>query len=342
MAVWLVRAGRNGEREQLALDQSVAVIGWQALPDLTPITTREALDQLVRATYPEFKPGKLSNHIGQVWAFRERIQVGDLVVLPLKTRSAIAIGRVAGPYSYRADLPPEAKHTRPLQWLRTDLPRDAFDQDLLFSFGSQLTICQVQRNQAEPRIAAVLAGKPAPVPKPVPPDGGGEALVDTAAPLNLEEFATDQIRAYVGQRFKGHGLARLVAELLRAQGYQAQISTPGPDGGVDVIAGAGPMGFDAPHLCVQVKSSDQPLDVKELRELQGVLKNFGAQQGLLVSWGGFKQTVLAEARRLYFEIRLWDAGDLVSVLQTHYDRLPADLQAELPLKRIWTLVSEEE
>jgi hypothetical protein len=32
----------------------------------------------------------------------------------------------------------------------------------------------------------------------------------------------------------------------------------------------------------------------------------------------------------------------LAVVLEHYDRLPADLQAELPLKRIWALVQEPE
>ena len=82
-------------------------------------------------------------------------------------------------------------------------------------------------------------------------------------------------------------------------------------------------------------------DPKEFRELQGVMKAFGADQALLVSWGGFRHTALTEARRSFFHIRLWDAGDLVAALQQHYDRLAPDLQAEIPLKQVWTLVLEE-
>jgi restriction system protein len=71
------------------------------------------------------------------------------------------------------------------------------------------------------------------------------------------------------------------------------------------------------------------------------MKDFGAEQGLLVSWGGFKRSVLSEARRAFFEIRLWDAGNLVEEVQQHYDQFPEGLKAELPLKRIWTLVQED-
>ena len=128
---------------------------------------------------------------------------------------------------------------------------------------------------------------------------------------------------------------------LEAQDYRTAVSDPGPDGGVDIIAGRGPLGFDPPRLCVQVKSSTSPLDVKVLRELKGVMKDFGADQGLLVAWGGFKRTVIAEARRAYFEIRLWDAGNLLNAALSHYDRFSEDLRAELPLKKVWTLVPED-
>jgi restriction system protein len=120
------------------------------------------------------------------------------------------------------------------------------------------------------------------------------------------------------------------------------MSKPGPDGGVDILAGSGAMGFGSPKICVQVKSSQQPVDVKELRNLQGVAKNFNADQALLVCWGGFKASVFEEARRSFFTIRLWDSGKLIEEVFKYYDRIPDALKAELPLKRIWALVVEED
>jgi restriction system protein len=67
---------------------------------------------------------------------------------------------------------------------------------------------------------------------------------------------------------------------------------------------------------------------------------FKASQGLLVSWGGFKQSVVREARQDIFKIRLWDQSDLVAAVQKNYDRLDPDVQTELPLKRVWMLVHE--
>ncbi|MEN6478163.1 MAG: restriction endonuclease [Anaerolineales bacterium] len=129
--------------------------------------------------------------------------------------------------------------------------------------------------------------------------------------------------------------------LLEAQGYRTYVASQGADGGADILAGRGPMGFDPPTLCVQVKSSDTPADVVVLRSLLGVMPTFGASYGLLVSWGGFKQSVVTEARQKFFQVRLMDAGELVSALLAVYDQLPEEIQAELPLKRIWTLAPEE-
>jgi restriction system protein len=333
MSLWLVRAGRFGEQEEPALENGLAVIGWDELPDLSSIKSREQLKEVYEKVYPGHKKMKVANVVGQVWTFVNRIQIEDMVVLPLKTRAAIAIGKVKGPYQFRADLSAGMHHTRPVEWIRTDFPRAIFDQDLLYSYGAYMTVCQIQRNHAEERVLAILKGTKTVIP------GVGE---NEESIIDVEQVARDQILDHLNRKFKGHDLARLVEAVLQAQGYVTKRSDPGPDGGIDILAGAGVMGFDSPRLCVQVKSSKTPADVTILRSLQGSMKNFSADQGLLVCWGGFNKAVLEESRRSFFSVRLWDSGDLINMVLKNYDRLPESLQAELPLKKIWGLVLEEE
>lgn len=349
MTMWLVRAGKAGEREKLALETGSAVIGWDELPDLTSCTTRDGLRSLLKATYPDQKPKTLMSWESQVWPFRETIAVGDLVVLPLKTRSDIAFGRVKGPYQFRSDLPGGHLHTRPVEWLK-EFPRSAFDKDILFSFGAFMTVCRISRHEAEQRIEAMLLGNKW-VPKLVQAgpfkvqDAGAADTADktdeTALP-DIEEQSQDLIRERIAQRFKGHALATLTAAILEAQGYRARTSPPGIDGGVDIMAGTGPLGFDAPRLVVQVKSQDAKVDVKVLRELTGVMGRFHADHALLVGRGGFTGQARSEAAADYFKLRLWDAGDVIRAVQTHYEQLPEDIRAEIPLKRVWTLVPDED
>lgn len=335
MAIWLVRAGKHGEREEEALAQNLAIIGWEDLADLSTVDTRDELAEMVRSTYPAVGQNTATNWIGQLWAFRERIQLDDLIVLPLKRQSAIAIGRCAGAYRYRQDT--DAHHVRPVQWLRTDIPRLAFDQDILYSLGAFLTVCQITRNNAEERIRAVLENRG----PGIPIESSETAQTEVNAPIDLEQVAYDQLRTFIEQQFKGHGMERLVAGVLQATGYITDISPPGPDGGVDIIAGRGSLGFEGPRLCVQVKSSINPVGVEVLRSLHGTMKTFGADQGLLVSWGGFKRTVHSEAKSQFFTIRLWDDNQLIQSVFDNYDKLSPEIQAMLPLKKIWILVREE-
>jgi restriction system protein len=101
------------------------------------------------------------------------------------------------------------------------------------------------------------------------------------------------------------------------------------------------LGLDGPKICAQVKSSGSAAGVNVLRELQGSMSTFKADQGLLVSWGGFTTETQREARQHHFSVRLWDASNLLDALVQNYDRLPKDLRTDLPLKKIWALVLED-
>ncbi|HEX7039874.1 MAG TPA: restriction endonuclease [Trueperaceae bacterium] len=267
------------------------------------------------------------------------MQKGDLVALPLKQQSAVAFGEVVGDNEYRPDLPAGASHARKVKWIRTDVPRTAIGTDLLYSLGAFLTVARIQRNNAEERIKALLAGKPDPGFDEEQVVSGGDELEDVDSALqDLERYARDLISKRISQRFKGPKFERLVKELLQAQGYVTARTTAGADGGVDIVAGREPMGFDEPRIAVQVKSGETPEDIKAVRELRGVLEAFNAQRGLFVSWGGFKSSVTNAKRQLFFQVRLWTADDVIDAVLENYDRLSDGTKSELPLKRIWTLV----
>jgi restriction system protein len=341
MAFWVVRAGKHGVNEDYTVDSNAIVIGWEAVGDLTGIASKEAMLAHVQKSYPDAATGSQRVWAGELWAFKERIQLNEWVAVPLTSRAAIAVGRVVGSYRYVGEAPVGAKHQRDVKWVRTDLPRSEVDQDILYTLGATLTVFRARRNNAEERLIGMAQGHALKViEKPVmesdaldPEDGGA---------IDLEQFAADQITKFIGQKFLGHELARLVGAILVADGYQVQVSKPGADGGVDIIAGTGPMGFGQPRLAVQVKSGATPSDVSVLRELQGVMPRFGAHHGLIVSWSGFKDSVVREARQLFFEVRLWDSGDLVAAIQKNYEKLPEEIQADLPLKRIWLLVDPDD
>ena len=341
--VYLVRAGKNGDDEDFVLENNLAVIGFHDVPSLEGATDYDEVAKMVSESYPDAKPRAAGNFTGQLWCFALDIQTDDLVILPRKHTSQIAIGRVAGPYRYQ-NVNNEPRHTRPVKWEISDLPRTIFQQDLLYSFGAFMTVCNISKNEAVRRVQAVrqdgkdpgLDSRPRPLSK-------ADAVTQDESDIvsDLAQLAHDQIVREIQTRFHGHALTRLVDAVLRADGWITHVSPPGPDGGVDILAGRGPLGLDHPRLCVQVKSQGSPTDVTVYRTLQGTMQSFKAQQGLLVCWGGFNKVVLRESKQSHFLVRLWDSGDLVKAIYRNYERLPAEIQAELPLKRAWMLVVEE-
>ncbi len=333
MALWVVRCG-DGANEQEPMSKNIVGIGWSALGDLKKLTEREEIQELYMKTHTTESIAQVRTNVAQIYSFRTRIQIGDYVALPLKKSASIAFGKVTGDYAYVEDAYNYLIHQRKVEWIR-EIPRNQIDQDLLFSFGAFLTVFQVKRNDAESRIEMMLTGKSK-------PKSSYESVMDTEDDtiveenFDVEQFSRDQIRQLIAQKFAGHALANLVGEIMKAEGYTVQISPAGADGGVDVLAGSGPSGFEEPTIAVQVKSGNVVVDASTLRDLKGTMQDFGASKGLVVSWSGFTSQALKDVKKSFLTIHTWNSDDIIDHLTTVWDKLPEEIRATLRLKQIWT------
>ena len=341
MALWLVRAGKAGEYENKFLSDNKIYLTWDGLSqDLSEAQSKKDLAGILETVYPDSKKGTIRNWLGQVWAFAREIGQGDWIAMPSKKKAVIHFGEVTGPYINDPGANDPYFHSIAVNWFAQDIPRSAFDQDILYSMGAFLTICRISRNDAETRIKAMAENNwKAKAPEIAANGSDGPEI---PARFDFEELARDQIAAFVIRKFKGHGMARLVDAILRAQGYTTFVSPEGPDKGIDILAAPDALGFGSPRICVQVKSTDTPLDRPTLDQLIGTMQNVRADKGLLVSWGGFKSTVDREVPNQFFRVRLWDRNEIIEQLLKHYDKLDEDLRAEIPLKRMWSLAVEED
>ena len=103
--------------------------------------------------------------------------------------------------------------------------------------------------------------------------------------------------------------------LLEAEGWRCTQSPPGPDGGIDIIAGRGMLGLDDPIL-VQVKSGSQ-IGAPVVNQLHGVMSTYGARQGLLVAWGGLSKQAQEALKTHQLRVRVWQAAEVVDAVLAH-------------------------
>jgi len=175
--------------------------------------------------------------------------------------------------------------------------------------------------------------------KPVePPDDtdieeGGEQGQE-ATIHEIEQQAVEGLKKQVSQK-NPYEFQDLVAALLRGMGYHTPFVAPhGKDGGVDVIAYRDPLGTVSPRIKVQIKHREKSAEVREVRQLMGLLQKDG-EVGIFVSSGGFTADAKVTARSSHVHVELIDLDRFLSLWQEFYPKLSDEDKSLLPLIPIY-------
>jgi restriction system protein len=339
VSIWLFRAGSKGEYEHKFLTDSRVYLTWDDLNfDLKSIKNKEDLYKILKDDYKLEKEKTAINWASQIWPIANSMQKGDWVVLPSKVNRTIHFGEIIGDYIYDEKLASPYSHYRDVKWFAQDIPRDRFDQDILYSLGAFMTVCRINKNNAEARIKEMFNNGWS-VPKSTLKFETTEE-VDSSVSVDLNDFIFDQISERIIQKFKGHKMEELIEEILKAKGFTTFRSPEGADNGVDILASSSTLGFGSPKICIQIKTSDNPIERAVMDQLIGTMSNYNAEYGLLVSWNGFKSSVIREIPKQFFKVRIWDSKKIIEEIFENYENLSDQIKAEIPLKRVWMLNEE--
>jgi restriction system protein len=339
MSLWLFRAGKNGEYEDKFLTDGRVYLTWDDFDvDLRKINSQEDLYKILIKKYDLPKEKTAINWASQIWPIAHRMKEEDWVVLPSKVNRTLHFGKIVGEYVYDESLGSPYYHYRNIDWFALDIPRDRFDQDILYSLGAFMTVCRIHKNNAEERIKQMAKNNWYTKPKI-----GIETIeeIGEESKIDLDEYIFDQISERIIQKFKGHRMEDLINEILKAKGFTTYRSPEGTDHGVDLLASPDTLGFGSPKICIQVKTNDTPIDRPTLDQLIGTMSNYNANYGMLVSWSGFKTSVIREIPKQFFKVRLWDSRTIIQEIFNNYEKLSDEIKTEIPLKRVWMLNIEE-
>jgi restriction system protein len=149
-----------------------------------------------------------------------------------------------------------------------------------------------------------------------------------------EEKAWEQVQQYL-LGLNRPDFMQVIADLLTAMGYTiAWIAPADKDHGqIDMIIKSDPLGVKGPQILVQVKHKGQALTPEGLRTFSSLLGN--GHYGLLVSSGGFTETVREEVLKNVFDrITLFDLEVLFDQWKKNYEHLEQPARSRLPIKPV--------
>lgn len=153
---WVVRAGREGEAVEHNLIHNVITLGW-GWGDWSSVAqsgSRDEFGDFIDEQFPDQSESGRRSARDQIWRFGREIQVGNLVVMPMKgvDGNPIAIGRIDGPFEFDPTRPGYMRIRRTVTWLRTGIGRDVIGQDLRYSMDSSGTVFGLRKHDAAHRI----------------------------------------------------------------------------------------------------------------------------------------------------------------------------------------------
>lgn len=338
--LWVIHIGNNDRIAKRVQEEGFICIGWTRMGDLTPFDTRDEARDACKRTYPDASDAKVRSSFGQPYRFAHKMRIGDLVVYPIKGSRNLYIGRISGDYVWRGDdadlRDNDYCNTRPIEWLRKDVPRIAFSAAALHSFGSFASISTSDDFLEE--VQTVLRGEAVePVERARPSLAGETDTSDDEVDDEAVHPAADseqETQDYLLKSWSrtGQDFETVVAAVFRAMGYTARVQGGTHDRGLDVVAHPDPLGVQSPLMKIQVKSDTGTVGGPAVNQLRGLLNP--GEKGILVGLGGFSNDA-KHVQQNSGNLVLIDGERFVELFLEHYDRLDPEMRNRFPLKRVY-------
>jgi len=284
----------------------------------------------VRHRYKELDPNLSDKRIvvwaGNLWMFSNNMQKGDYVLTTIKSTRVVLFGKITSDYSYDPSLiSSEYPNVRRVSWEKK-ISRDDLSQPFKNTIGSFRAVCNI--DSLLPEIEALLSmGKNI---KPIEPPEGEISYHEEVQGRSSEMIAD------ILSEMDPYDFQDLVASLIKAMGFNTEVSPVGPDGGIDITAYPDVFGFQSPRIKIQVKLRKGTAGAQEIQQLVGAA---GHNEALFVSIGGFTQQAITESKK-HAKLVLIDRDRFVSLLLDFYERMDPESKALIRLKKIYVPIIE--
>jgi restriction system protein len=158
--------------------------------------------------------------------------------------------------------------------------------------------------------------------------------IDATALEEAEDQARQAILRHLGVDLNPYEFQDLVGKLIQAMGhYVLWVAPKGPDGGLDLLAQADPLGAEGRRIKGQVKR--RPGDKATVDELRSFISLIGTDEvGVFISLGGFSKDAEAKSRDANRRVTLIDGPTLIDLWIEHYEKIDEEGQQLFPLRAV--------
>lgn len=330
MSAWIIRAGRDGMYAADWLQRSIVGIGYDLNGADIAAMSREQIRNAYFAAKPNESKYKIAAAVGQIYHFAHDMTPGTTIVMYDPSTRLYHLGKVTG-QCLAVTEEDGLTYFRRVCW-NMNASRDVLSTPSKNSLGGIQTIFVVK-----PQVMAdleIAAEKPGEVgPKPVDDfESDDETPIETPS-YSAPEDGLEAIKDRIINEIQWDEMEQLVAGLLRAMGYFANVTGPGTDGGRDVVASRDALGLDSPCVVAEVKHRKGPMGAPAIKSFMAGLH--GNERGLYVSTGGFSKDAHFEAMHASKPLRLVDLDEFVRLYVESYTSMDEQTRKILPLSCIW-------
>lgn len=309
---------------------SFVSIGWSELGDLrNGAADRRTLKELLASAFPEAKAGAIPVWAGMLHRFVHELSIGDLVVSPDRPTRTINIGRISSDY-YFDESALVHPNRRKIEWLKLNVPRSEFPSSALNEIGGALTLFEIRRHKQT--IVDLVSGVS---PESHENDESASDIEDEPNAQRVETYSRDFVEKVL-RGMEPEQFEHLVAGVLRAMGYHANVTQISGDGGVDVLASKDPLRLQPPTIKVQVKRTTASVGGPTVQSLIGTLAPGGNELALFITLGNYSTDAIHIARTRQ-DVRLLTGAQFIDLVFEYYDRLDAEWQRLFPLRYVYAV-----
>jgi restriction system protein len=143
--IWVIRAGIESIYLPKFMNSGRIFLPWEGYKiNFNGLETREDFKQLVIKEKGNQSRTTIANWAGMLFSFTKEMNVGDEVLVPARHSQTYCLANIIGEYEFNISDEDGLYHSRRIEVNTSDIPRNIFSQQVIYSLGAFRTIFRVK------------------------------------------------------------------------------------------------------------------------------------------------------------------------------------------------------